>query len=78
MVLTTNSLREMGGSRQDSATALSLAEGFGADSSLSSKGGDVCCLKEIVNPEGVESALPSMALMLTVRTWAASSVSSWP
>ena len=45
-----------------------LAEGLGIASSLRSVGGDVCCLKEMVKPEGVSMALPSMALMLTVRT----------
>jgi hypothetical protein len=63
-------LKCRGGSRHDCTISLVLtaASAFGTDSNLSNEGGDVCCLKETVKPDGVLMALPSMALMLTVRT----------
>ena len=50
----------------------------GTVSSRSNEGGDEFCLKETVKPDGVLMGMPSMDLMLTVRIWAASSVSALP
>lgn len=75
VVFPKTSLRLAGGSRQmsDSSGARS-----GIVSSLSSEGGKEFCLKEMVKPEGVLMGTPSMDLILTVRIWAASSVSAFP
>lgn len=68
------SRRCVGGSRQEGPTASVLT----VDSNLRRDGGDVCCLNDTVKPDGVTMVFPSTALMLTVRTWAAWSVSWSP